>query len=217
MSYDLMVFDREAAPDGDAFLTWYEQQVAWSESHGYQDPAVTKPALQRWAEAMAAEGPRMEASFGREVVYACFGWSQADAAFATSLRLAQQLGVGFFDASGTGTTVWRPGGRSAFLVFSQTGGVGSNNTVFLGVDTIVAEVLPELTQQGDFVGLIDANDETLQAMLEPDGSFWLEIPDAERKGSWGTHLSRDELAAVFRQLPAFHDRASFRDFQFSPW
>jgi hypothetical protein len=42
MSYDLMVFEPEAAPkEHDRFLEWYGVQTKWSEGHSYGDPAIT--------------------------------------------------------------------------------------------------------------------------------------------------------------------------------
>ena len=65
MSYDLMVFDPEAAPlDRDAFMRWFEHQAEWSEDHDYDDPAVSTPALRAWFAAIyevllgESQGPR---------------------------------------------------------------------------------------------------------------------------------------------------------------
>jgi len=53
MSYDLMVFEPSVAPrDRAQFMEWYHQQTQWSEGHGYNDPAVASPALQRWFQDM---------------------------------------------------------------------------------------------------------------------------------------------------------------------
>ena len=41
-SYDLMVFDPEAAPkDFDAFLAWFAEQMACNEDHAYNDSRET--------------------------------------------------------------------------------------------------------------------------------------------------------------------------------
>ncbi len=49
MSYDLMVFNKEAAPKTRSkFLSWYDQQTEWAEGHGYDDPAHTSPELRNW-------------------------------------------------------------------------------------------------------------------------------------------------------------------------
>jgi hypothetical protein len=47
MSYDLMVFSKEAAPKTKPeFMAWYDTQVKWAEEHGYNDSAITTPELQ---------------------------------------------------------------------------------------------------------------------------------------------------------------------------
>ena len=115
MSYDLMVFDPEAAPrDREEFMRWYRAQTEWSEDHSYDDPRVTIPALAGWfAEISEAfppmngpgasddyDNPRLtDYSIGRSVIYVAFAWSEADAAFETVRRLAIEHEVGFFDVS----------------------------------------------------------------------------------------------------------------------
>lgn len=115
MSFDLMVFEPGAAPKERAeFIRWYEAQVEWSESHGYDDPSVASPALQRWFDDMiqhfppfngpfAAEDPDdlrvTEHCIGRNVIYSAFRWPLADAALVKMRELAIRHGVGFFHAS----------------------------------------------------------------------------------------------------------------------
>lgn len=126
MSYDLMVFDPEVAPrKRAAFMRWYGEQTAWSEGHAYDDPAVSTPALRAFflelietypamngpfaADDMDDPGPRVtDYSIGKAVIYAAFGWSQAQGARATVLRLAEKHRVGFFDASGDDAEIWYP-------------------------------------------------------------------------------------------------------------
>jgi len=39
MSYDLMVFVPEAAPEGrEAFMQWYDKLTEWGEGHDYKSP-----------------------------------------------------------------------------------------------------------------------------------------------------------------------------------
>lgn len=115
MSFDLMVFDPDAAPrDRAAFMEWYEQQTGWAEDHSYDDPAVAAPALQRWFADMARSFPPMNGPLanpeefgpevtdhciGRHVIYSAFAWSVADRAYAKMRELAIEHGVGFFHAS----------------------------------------------------------------------------------------------------------------------
>jgi len=47
-------------------------------------------------------------SVGKSVIYAAFGWSQADDALNTMFELAAKHGAGFFDVSGDNGGVWVP-------------------------------------------------------------------------------------------------------------
>jgi len=60
MSYDLMVFEPSVAPrERGVFLEWYQKQTEWSEDHGYNNPTVASPALQRWFDDMAQYYPSL--------------------------------------------------------------------------------------------------------------------------------------------------------------
>ena len=49
MSYDLMVFEKSKAPEGEKdFLSWYREQTEQVEEHGYDNPSVSSPALQEF-------------------------------------------------------------------------------------------------------------------------------------------------------------------------
>lgn len=87
--------------------------------------------------------------------------------------------------------------------------------------TRAAAELPELAErmlcdEGDFVGVIDASGNTLQFMAMED-SVWLEIPAPEEHGSYGQHLSFEELLDVLRELPATFSPKLFSEFAFKPW
>ena len=50
MSYDLMVFEPNSAPENhEDFLEWFAQKTKWSESHGYDDPGSTSANLRAWS------------------------------------------------------------------------------------------------------------------------------------------------------------------------
>lgn len=116
MSYDLMVFDPEAAPrDRAGFLRWYRAQVQWSEPHDYQDPARTFAPLAALYFDLAREFPDLRAidsegldkadpriaeyRFGCSILYIEFRWPVADPAFSTVSALAEKHRVGFFDVT----------------------------------------------------------------------------------------------------------------------
>ncbi len=112
-----MVFEPSAAPrEPQAFREWYRAQTEWSEPHAYNDPQTTTEGLRRWYEILNAEFPNMnpldfdsvdvdhprlsDYSIGREVIYAAFPWSAAEAAYELTRRAAVETGVGFYDVSG---------------------------------------------------------------------------------------------------------------------
>ena len=121
MSYDLMVFEKTAAPKNRKdFMEWYENQTEWSEDHGYDDPAVSSKDLQAWFMEIKKTFPPMNGpyapsdeefdnmeddsyvtdySIGKDVIYAAFAWSLADEAYETVKKLAKEYAVGFFDVS----------------------------------------------------------------------------------------------------------------------
>ena len=114
MSYDLLVFDPDAAPrDRESFMAWYDRQTEWSENHGYNDPSVSTPSLQGWFREMIQIFPPMNGplavasdasevtdySIGQTVIYSAFAWSVAETAYRTMRELAVKHRVGFFDVS----------------------------------------------------------------------------------------------------------------------
>lgn len=119
-----MVFDPRNAPRGrKEFMTWYEQQTEWAESHDYNNPDVPAPDLRAWFYDMIKTFPPMngalasddvddpkltEYSLGRSVIYAAFAWSEAPAAYETMLELAAKHRVGFFDVSSDSSDIWLP-------------------------------------------------------------------------------------------------------------
>lgn len=128
MSYDLMVFERTKAPHKrKEFLVWYDKETEWSEEHGYDDPAVTSPALRNWYEEMIKTFPNMDSpdaevedddaeahlteySIGHNVIYAAFAWSVAEEAYEKVKALAQKHGVGFYDVSNNDGDIILPDG-----------------------------------------------------------------------------------------------------------
>lgn len=126
MSYDLMVFREDAAPRNRIeFMKWYGLQTSWKETHGYNNPAVTSPELQKFLIEMTEYFPAMNGQFkrqlktgsnteadytiGAEVIYITFDWSFADAAYKVTKSLAEKYRVGFFDVSADDGEIIIPG------------------------------------------------------------------------------------------------------------
>ncbi|MCP4150713.1 MAG: hypothetical protein GY757_23400 [bacterium] len=128
MSYDLMVFDPQAAPAGrESFLEWYQQQTEWEEEHGYDAPAVSTPALRDCFFDMITLYPAMNGPYaqedvededdpkiseycvGQSVIYVSFAWSMAKDAYKTLFNMAEKHKLGFFDVSTAEGEVWMHG------------------------------------------------------------------------------------------------------------
>jgi len=106
MSYDLMVFEPEAAPkDYYGFLGWCAEQTKWNEGHSYNDPSVTSARLRAWfldvirlfpplngvfaeKELPEDEVTAADYSIGTQMIYIAFAWSNAELAYQTTLDLA---------------------------------------------------------------------------------------------------------------------------------
>jgi hypothetical protein len=131
MSYDLMVFDPKAPPSNrSGFMKWYAQQTQWGEGHHYDNPEVSTPELRAWFLDMIVHYPPLNGPYasedvdspkvtdycvGRSVIYAAFSWSEAEEAFRTMARLAEQHRVGFFNVSADYGGVWMPGSDGQYL------------------------------------------------------------------------------------------------------
>ncbi len=135
MSYDLMVFRKESAPnDKKSFMEWYNNQTEWTEDHSYDDPANTSADLKNWFMDMKESFPAMNGpyasddvgnpkvtyySIGREVIYAAFAWSEAKNAYPKMIELAEKHNVGFFDASGSGD-IFIPGENGKLQLLNKS-------------------------------------------------------------------------------------------------
>jgi hypothetical protein len=124
MSYDLMVFEREAAPkDHSGLLEWYEEQTKWNEGHSYNDPSVTSARLRAWFLEVIRFFPPLNGvadySIGRQMIYTAFAWSKAELAYQTTLDLAAKHDLGFFNVSSQDEEVWLPTEGRLILVHQR--------------------------------------------------------------------------------------------------
>ncbi|MES2545248.1 MAG: hypothetical protein V4548_10210 [Bacteroidota bacterium] len=135
MSYDLMVFRKEAAPKTRTdFMKWYDDQTEWTEDHSYDDPVNTSIELRNWFMEMIHTFPAMNGPFasqddddlnvsdysiGKDVIYVAFAWSLAEDAYKKMLELAEKHGVGFFDASGDDGDIFFPENGKLKLIGSS--------------------------------------------------------------------------------------------------
>lgn len=133
MSYDLMVFEPDAAPRNRAdFMKWYVELTEWTEGHDYDDPQFTSPRVRAWYRDMVLDFPAMNGPDGvqddevdnpkvtdyclaRQAAYMGFAWSEAEPAYKVCKRLAFEHGLGFFDPQSEDAGIFFPdlpnGGR----------------------------------------------------------------------------------------------------------
>jgi len=133
MSYDLMVFEKNAAPKNRKdFMEWYYNQTEWTEEHSYDDPAITSNNLRNWFMEIIKKFPPMNGPFapsddeldnmendsyvtdysvGKDVIYAAFAWSLAKEAYITVKKMAKEYDVGFFDVSSDEGEIIFPNGE----------------------------------------------------------------------------------------------------------
>lgn len=129
-----MVFDPAVVPsDASAFFAWYDAQADADVDEAlegdiykdFSDPDRTTPILRAWFLDMIKEFPAMNGAYAHDLdelgeperaadysidkasIYINFSWSDPDAAYETTFRLAAKHGAGFLDASGDGS-VWLP-------------------------------------------------------------------------------------------------------------
>ena len=118
MSYDLVVFEPDAAPaDRNGFLTWYTEAAQLGDGKLACNPTATAPILQAWYRDMIKAFPALigpdapafreiddersaEYRFGPTAIFASFQWEASRKVQLQALRLARSHGVGLFDACG---------------------------------------------------------------------------------------------------------------------
>lgn len=134
-SYDLMVFEPDAAPKVYAeFLRWFAEQMECNEGHGYANAAEASELLRGWltemlqifpsgADQLEEDGPvgldedRYSGySVGRQMIYVIFVPSESELARCTAFTLAEKFGLGLFEPSSAGAEVWRPEEGKLLLV-----------------------------------------------------------------------------------------------------
>lgn len=135
MSYDLLVFDASAAPQGrEEFLDWYDELTEW-EDGPYDDPDTLSPKLRAWFMEIIETYPPMNGPLARHdlkegqqaadyslappLIYIAFSWSVAEQAFARTKELAAKHGVGFFNVSSDTSDVWNPDGNGRLVLAHQ--------------------------------------------------------------------------------------------------
>lgn len=70
----------------------------------------------------------------------------------------------------------------------------------------------------NFIGFIDEEKTVVQFFVDKPNLIWFEIPDLQRQGSYGKHLTQQEFEAfVLRLEPPFQRFLGDPGMEFVPW
>lgn len=108
--------------------------------------------------------------------------------------------------------------RVFYLINRSGESVSSKSAVEMSAKAICEQMLDRLRSEDDYLGLIDAGDNTLQILPEPDASrFYVEVPIEAAKASYGRYVDRQELEELILTLPAVFDQSSIPGLAYKPW
>lgn len=82
---------------------------------------------------------------------------------------------------------------------------------------VMNTLFPLLKDEGEYLGLTDSRGTTLQMIVTGDEQYWVEVPNPEVNGSFGTRMDWDEVRELLRSLPAFFPTMGFDGFEFVEW
>lgn len=107
--------------------------------------------------------------------------------------------------------------RVFYLINRSGEAVSSTSAVPMSAQAICEQLLDRLHSEDDYLGILDAGENTLQILREPDGRYYVEVPIDAAKASYGRVVDRDELEALIRDLPPTFDEKSIPGMTYRPW
>jgi hypothetical protein len=106
-----------------------------------------------------------------------------------------------------------------FYFFQRTGeSVSSARPVEMSAKSIRRQLLCRIESEDDYLGIIDARDNTLQILRAPGRDrYWLELPVDAARASYGRYLAMAELEELVLGLPRVFDRSQIPGLEYRPW
>jgi hypothetical protein len=106
-----------------------------------------------------------------------------------------------------------------FYLINRSGEcVSSTSAVAMTPKAICEQMLDRLQSEDDYLGILDAEDTTLQVLPEPGNNrYYVEVPIEAAKASYGRYVNRAELEELVRKLPATFDERSIPGLSYRPW
>lgn len=88
----------------------------------------------------------------------------------------------------------------------------------MSTKAICEQLLDRLQSEDDYLGILDAEDNTLQVLPEPQNHrYYVEVPLDAAKASYGRYVDRGELEALINDLPAAINERSIPGLTYRPW
>ena len=81
----------------------------------------------------------------------------------------------------------------------------------------VSTALQILQDPGDFYGIVDDREVTLQFMVEPEGDVWVEVPCPQERGSYGRRISFSEIEPILLSLSGALSKDCIEGLEFISW
>ena len=105
-----------------------------------------------------------------------------------------------------------------FFYFGATGAqISSAKAVEMSLEDISGKLLERLVANGDYLGLIDDQDQVLQIAREAGDRYWVELPLDAARASYGCYLDLAGLKELLDTLPKRFERSAFPELQYRPW
>jgi hypothetical protein len=106
-----------------------------------------------------------------------------------------------------------------FYLINRSGEcVSSTSAIQMTAKAICEQMLDRLQSEDDYLGILDASDNTLQVLPEPDKQrYYVEVPIDAAKASFGRYVDRTELEALVRGLPETINEKTIPGLTYKPW
>jgi len=106
-----------------------------------------------------------------------------------------------------------------FYLINRSGEcVSSTSAVPMTAKAICEQMLDRLQSEDDYLGILDAGDNTLQVLPEPEQNrYYVEVPIDAAKASFGRYVNRAELEDLVLSLPQTFDETTIPGLTYRPW
>jgi hypothetical protein len=106
-----------------------------------------------------------------------------------------------------------------FYLINRSGEcLSSTSAVAMSAKAICEQMLDRLQSEDDYLGILDALDNTLQVLPEPDKQrYYVEVPIDAAKASYGRYVDRAELEELVRSLPETFNEQTIPGLTYRPW